>query len=166
MRQTDNKLLFDEMSSWITKNINADIVKCPQFVRALTIAIVIVCLKPNHSFEDFFDHVHVKMLTCYIRSDPLPDNEIQAREAQCLYGIQIMSAALEHPGGMVLKLFNKLYQDSVISKESFYIWKKEGEFKTGFDEDLETKTMAVVVLNSFFLSLATNDSDEEDTTDQ
>lgn len=67
---------------------------------------------------------------------------------------------------MVLKLFNKLYQASVISKESFYVWKKEEEFKTGFDEDLETKTMAVVVLNSFFLSLESNDSDEEDTTDQ
>lgn len=67
---------------------------------------------------------------------------------------------------MVLKLFNKLYQDSVISKESFEIWKKEDGFKIGFDEDLETKTMAVVVLNSFFLSLSTNDSDEEETTEQ
>lgn len=65
---------------------------------------------------------------------------------------------------MVLKLFNKLYQDSVISKESFDLWKKDEEFKPGFGEDLETKTMAVVVLNSFFLSL-TNDSDEEDVTD-
>lgn len=64
---------------------------------------------------------------------------------------------------MVLRLFNKLYQDSVISKESFELWKKEDEFKPGFDEDLETKTMAVVVLNSFFLSLAANDSDEEET---
>lgn len=64
---------------------------------------------------------------------------------------------------MVLRLFNKLYQDSVISKESFELWKKEDEFKTGFDEDLETKTMAVVVLNSFFLSLAANESDEEET---
>lgn len=68
--------------------------------------------------------------------------------------------------GMVLKLFHKLYQDSVISKESFEKWKKEEEFKSGFDEDLETKTMAVVVLNSFFLSLATNDSDDDDTGDQ
>lgn len=64
---------------------------------------------------------------------------------------------------MVLRLFNKLYQDSVISKESFELWKKEDKFKPGFDEDLETKTMAVVVLNSFFLSLAANDSDEEET---
>lgn len=67
---------------------------------------------------------------------------------------------------MVLKLFHKLYQDSIISRESFGLWKKEEEFKAGFDEDLETKTMAVVVLNSFFLSLATNDSDDDDTADQ
>ncbi|XP_022171727.1 eukaryotic translation initiation factor 4 gamma 3-like isoform X2 [Myzus persicae] len=163
MKMTDSKLLYDILHSWISDNISAEIIKCPQFVRALTIAIVIVCSKPNHSYEDFFDHVHVKLLTCYIRSEPLPVPEIQAREVQCLYGIQIMSAALEHPGGMVLRLFHKLYQDSVISKESFELWKKEDEFKTGFDEDLETKTMAVVVLNSFFLSLAANDSDEEDT---
>lgn len=68
--------------------------------------------------------------------------------------------------GMVLKLFHKLYQDSVICKESFEKWKKEEEFKSGFDEDLETKTMALVVLNSFFLSLDANDSDDEDTADQ
>ncbi|KAL4089885.1 hypothetical protein QTP88_024825 [Uroleucon formosanum] len=163
MKMTDSKPLYDVLHSWISTNISAEIIKCPQFVRALTIAIVIVCSKPNHSYEDFFDHVHVKLLTCYIRSEPLPEPEIQAREVQCLYGIQIMSAALEHPGGMVLRLFNKLYQDSVISKESFELWKKEDEFKPGFDEDLETKTMAVVVLNSFFLSLAANDSDEEET---
>ncbi|XP_025201815.1 eukaryotic translation initiation factor 4 gamma 3-like isoform X2 [Melanaphis sacchari] len=163
MKLTDSKLLYDILHSWISVNISAEIIKCPQFVRALTIAIVIVCSKPNHSYEDFFDHVHVKLLTCYIRSEPLPEPEIQAREVQCLYGIQIMSAALEHPGGMVLKLFHKLYQDSVISKESFELWKKEDEFKAGFDEDLETKTMAVVVLNSFFLSLAANDSDEDET---
>ncbi|XP_008179446.1 eukaryotic translation initiation factor 4 gamma 3 isoform X2 [Acyrthosiphon pisum] len=163
MKMTDSKPLYDVLHSWISTNISAEIIKCPQFVRALTIAIVIVCSKPNHSYEDFFDHVHVKLLTCYIRSEPLPEPEIQAREVQCLYGIQIMSAALEHPGGMVLRLFHKLYQDSVISKESFELWKKEDEFKAGFDEDLETKTMAVVVLNSFFLSLAANDSDEEET---
>ncbi|XP_008185707.2 eukaryotic translation initiation factor 4 gamma 3 isoform X3 [Acyrthosiphon pisum] len=165
MKMTHSKPLYDVLHSWISTNINAEIIKCPQFVRALTIAIVIVCSKPNHSYEDFFDHVHVKLLTCYIRSEPLPEPEIQAREVQCLYGIQIMSAALEHPGGMVLRLFHKLYQDSVISKESFELWKKEDEFKAGFDEDLETKTMAVVVLNSFFLSLAANDSDEEETAD-
>lgn len=67
---------------------------------------------------------------------------------------------------MVLKLFHKLYENSVISKESFEFWKKEYEFKIGFDEDLETKTMAVVVLNSFFLSLSINDSDDDDTADQ
>lgn len=67
---------------------------------------------------------------------------------------------------MVLKLFNKLYMDSVISKESFELWKNEKEFKAGFDEDLETKTMAVVVLNSFFVQLSTNDSDDDETADQ
>ncbi|CAH1732031.1 unnamed protein product [Aphis gossypii] len=149
MKLTDSKLLYDMLRSWISVNISAEIIKCPQFVRALTIAIVIVCAKLNHSYEDFFDHVHVKLLTCYIRSEPLLEPEIQAREIQCLYGIQIMSAALEHPGGMVLRLFHKLYQDSLISKESFELWKKDDVFKSGFDEDIETKTMAVVVLNLF-----------------
>ncbi|XP_016662697.2 eukaryotic translation initiation factor 4 gamma isoform X2 [Acyrthosiphon pisum] len=98
MKMTDSKPLYDVLHSWISTNISAEIIKCPQFVRALTIAIVIVCSKPKHSYGDFFDHVHVKLLTCYIRSEPLPEPEIQAREVQCLYGIQIMSAALEHPG--------------------------------------------------------------------
>jgi len=41
----------------------------------------------------------VQLLTHYIRFKSLPEPEIQAREVQCLYGIQIMAAALEHPGG-------------------------------------------------------------------
>jgi len=41
----------------------------------------------------------VKLLTSYIWFETLSEPEIQAREIQCLYGIQIMSAALEHPGG-------------------------------------------------------------------
>jgi len=41
----------------------------------------------------------MKLLTYYIRSEPLPEQEIQAREVQCLYGIQIMSAVFEHPEG-------------------------------------------------------------------
>ncbi|XP_050535904.1 eukaryotic translation initiation factor 4 gamma 3-like isoform X2 [Daktulosphaira vitifoliae] len=166
MKFTDSKLLYDIMHSWISNNFKSEIIDCPQFVRSLTIANVIACLgPPNHSFDEFFDHVYIKLLTCYIRSKPLPVAEIQAREVQCLYGIQIMSAALEYPAGMVLKLFHKLYQDSVISKESFDLWKNDDVFKPGFDEDLETKTMAVVVLNSFFISLAVNDSDEEETID-
>lgn len=56
-------------------------------------------IEPNHSFEDFFEHVHIKLMTCFIRSEPLPVPEIQAREVECLYGIQLMSAMLEHPGG-------------------------------------------------------------------
>ena len=92
-------------------------------MRALTIAIVIACsskslflillytsysnikfelLEPNHSYEDFFDKDHVKLLICFIRSEPLPEPEIQAREVQCLYGIQIMSAVLKHPRGKLL----------------------------------------------------------------
>lgn len=38
-------------------------------------------------------------MTCFIRSEPLSEPEIQAREVECLYGIQLMSATLEHPGG-------------------------------------------------------------------
>lgn len=53
------------------------------------------------SYEDFFNDVHVKLLTFYIESEPHTKPEIQAREVQCLYGIQIMSAAEEHPGGML-----------------------------------------------------------------
>ncbi|XP_060844791.1 uncharacterized protein LOC132924468 isoform X2 [Rhopalosiphum padi] len=162
MKLTDSELLYGILSSWINVNFSTEIIKCPQFVRALTIAIVILNSKPNHSYEDFFDHSHVKLLMCHIRSEPLPEPEIQAREVQCLYGIQIMSAVLKHPRGMVLRLFHNLYQNGIISSESFELW-KEDEFKAGFDEDLETKTMAVEVLNSFFISLAVNNSDSDET---
>ncbi|XP_026818902.1 uncharacterized protein LOC113557529 isoform X2 [Rhopalosiphum maidis] len=163
MKLTNSILQYDILNNWINVNISEEIINCPQFVRALTIAIVIVNFKPNHSYEDFFDHAKMKLLNYYIRAEPLPEPEIQAREVQCLCGIQIISAALGHSGEMVLRLFHNLYQDSIISRESFELWKKEDEFKAGFDEDLETKSMAVEVLNSFFLSLAVNDSDSDET---
>eukprot|EP00102_Acyrthosiphon_pisum_P026294 XP_016663504.1 PREDICTED: uncharacterized protein LOC100575412 isoform X2 [Acyrthosiphon pisum] len=127
MRFVDNKLLYNILQSWICANINAEIIKTPQFVQALTIAIVIVCLKLNPSYEDFFDSVHLKLLTCYIQFESLPEYEIKEREVKCMLGIQIMSATLKHPGGMVSKLFNKLYEHRVIRKESFELFIKEYE---------------------------------------
>ncbi|XP_003245851.1 uncharacterized protein LOC100575701 [Acyrthosiphon pisum] len=147
----------------IATNISAEVIKCPQFMRALTIAIFIDRINSIHPNEDFLVHCHVKLLTHYIQSEALPVSEIIAREVQCLYGFQIMSAALEYPEKMVLRLFHHLYQDSVISKESFQTWKKDDKFNAGFDEDLETKNMTV--LNSFFIQLELNDSDEDDTSE-
>ncbi|KAL5233906.1 hypothetical protein ACI65C_001347 [Semiaphis heraclei] len=127
IKLTDNKLLFNLLKTWIRTNISAEIIKSSLFVRALTIAIVIVCLKLNHLYEDFFDRVHVKLLIYFIRFESLPESEIQAREVQCMFGIQIISASLEHPRGMVLRLFNKLYQYGVIRKESFELFIEEYE---------------------------------------
>jgi len=64
---------------------------------------------------------------------------------------------------MILRLFHKLYQDSLISKESFLMWRKDDKSNAGFDEDLETKTMTV--LNKFFILLELNNSDEDKTYD-
>ncbi|XP_060872395.1 eukaryotic translation initiation factor 4 gamma 3-like [Metopolophium dirhodum] len=127
MKLTNNKLLYNILQSWICTNISEEIIENPFFVKLLTIAILIVCLKLNHSYEDFFDPVHVKLLSHFIEFEPLPVHDIQAREVQCMYGIQIMSATLKHPGGMVLKLFNKLYHHRVISKESFELFIQEYE---------------------------------------
>lgn len=60
---------------------------------------------------------------------------------------------------MILKLFNKLYQDDVINTESFYLWKNEDEFIA----DQEPKRNAVLVLDSFFSTLETNGSDKDGT---
>eukprot|EP00102_Acyrthosiphon_pisum_P015172 XP_008185608.2 PREDICTED: LOW QUALITY PROTEIN: uncharacterized protein LOC103310131 [Acyrthosiphon pisum] len=122
----DKIKLIDDIKIWICTNISAEIIKSPLFVRALTIAIVILCLKLNYSYEDFFDATHLMLLTYYINL--LPEHEeIQAREVQCMFGIQIMSAALNHPKGMVLKILNNLYQYRVISKESFELFIEEYE---------------------------------------
>lgn len=51
------------------------------------------------SYDDFFNDIHVKLLTFYIQTETHTKPEIQAREVQCLYGIQIMSAKQQHPGG-------------------------------------------------------------------
>ncbi|XP_008189406.3 uncharacterized protein LOC103311540, partial [Acyrthosiphon pisum] len=133
LKMADKNLQLDILDSWISTNISAEIIKCPQFMRALTIAIIIECLYSNVVYENFFDHHHVKLLIRYIHSEPLPDSEICAREVECLYGIQIVSAVFEYPEGMVLRLFHKLYQDCVLSKESFLTWKKDDKLNAGFD---------------------------------
>lgn len=48
--------------------------------------------------------------------------------------------------GLLLRLLRELYQDRVVSKESFDLWKTaEDDLKMG------SKTMVVVILNMIFL---------------
>lgn len=60
---------------------------------------------------------------------------------------------------MILKIFNKLYQDDVINKESFYLWKNEDVFIS----DREPKHNALSVLDSFFYTLEINGSAKDGT---
>jgi len=61
---------------------------------------------------------------------------------------------------MALKLFTVLYEDRIICKDTFNSWKDLDTVKPGFDDDLEIKTITLVLLNSFFLSLAKKNSVE------
>ncbi|XP_029347803.1 uncharacterized protein LOC103311744, partial [Acyrthosiphon pisum] len=44
LKMADKNVQLDILDSWISTNISAEILKYPQFMRALTIAIIIECL--------------------------------------------------------------------------------------------------------------------------
>jgi len=50
---------------------------------------------------------------------------------------------------MILKIFEKLYQSKIITKEAFNLWKSEETFKT-FPEDWETKSEVIKLSKPFF----------------
>lgn len=55
--------------------------------------------EPNYPFRDFFDDVHTKLLTDYIKNFSSIPYELQAREFECLNGIQLIASSLGYPKG-------------------------------------------------------------------
>lgn len=60
-------------------------------------------------------------------------------ELQCLYAVQALVHKWEHPPGVLLTIFEKLWEDGIISNESLFAWEaskdpaeQEGKGKTPY----------------------------------
>lgn len=85
--------------------VKEEVIISPDFIKALTIANVLYCLKQSlgtFSYEDFFDDFQLKLLKRYICYGCPPNHDlsqIQKRELQCMDGIKTILAAFEYPKG-------------------------------------------------------------------
>jgi len=104
------------------------------------------------------------LIEYYIKLKSCGPDEIQAREIQCLYGMQIASAVVSYPRGLILKhipfyataqinpyysvgmvieLLTQLQRSKVVSSKSIEIWRNESKFNVDFLEDQMTKKAAL-----------------------
>lgn len=142
-----SKASTDEVYKWITANVGEK-EKENEFIRALATAYIKNSIVNDKLHEPTF-RGYYSVLHRYIDSN-------SQFELQCLYAIQAIVNQLNHPSGLLLKIFNTLYEDSVISHDSFLSWEKS-------DDPLaqENKGVAVKQLTSFFTQLKETESENE-----
>ncbi|KAF5303054.1 hypothetical protein FQR65_LT08383 [Abscondita terminalis] len=136
---------FDVITNWIIANVG-DAVKENQFFRVLTTAIFDYAIVNKKLKDDILqDKYH--FFQYYV--DNKPDYELQ-----CLYALQSLLHKLEYPQGLLLQIFNKLYEESVFSHESFLSWDASTD-----PAEQEGRGVAIMQLTSFFTQLKEADED-------
>ncbi|CAH1183097.1 unnamed protein product [Phaedon cochleariae] len=142
---------IDEISNWITANVG-DRVKENKFIRSLSTAI----------FQDSIDEEkkcklnkerlaqHITLLIKYV-------DHREEYELQCLYALQALINRMEHPSGLLLQIFETIYELLAFSQEAFMMW------ETSVDPaEQEGKGVALKQLTSFFTQLKENIEDEDE----
>ncbi|XP_044267926.1 eukaryotic translation initiation factor 4 gamma 1-like isoform X3 [Tribolium madens] len=146
------KIPFDDIVNWITANAG-DRVKDGKFVRILATSIfdhaivrhrlVVENLKANY-----------KLLQKYVDNKP-------EYELQCLYALQALIQKLEHPKGLLLTICNQLYEDAIISQDSFIAWEASTD-----PAEKDGKGVALMQLTSFFTQLKENEEESGSSSDE
>jgi len=86
-------------------------------------------------------------------------NSRKELELQALFALQQIAAELNHPRELLTQLFEQLYEDDVISEDTFYVWELSKEYPDG-------KGTALSSVKGFltWLHKAEEESNEEDST--
>ncbi|XP_054270193.1 eukaryotic translation initiation factor 4 gamma 1-like isoform X2 [Macrosteles quadrilineatus] len=137
----------DNIFQIISSNVG-DKVESLQFIRALITAICTACIGSTFSVDQARFKEYKKLIQRYV------DNR-EDRELACLSSVQILSNKLDHPGGLLLHIFNLFLEHNLISSESFLKWRDDES------EKLENKGVSVLSLASFFNALEDNESEDE-----
>lgn len=137
---------FDHINDWIFANVPESQQKQPKFIRALTTAICDATINGKKLNEPAFKK-YENLIRKYADS-------ITELELECLCAIQACITKLEHPPGILLKIFNSLWEAGIICNETFINWK---------DNDIieEGKGVAVKSLTSFFLVVNESELSDE-----
>ncbi|RZC05037.1 eukaryotic translation initiation factor 4 gamma 3-like, partial [Asbolus verrucosus] len=148
----DQKTSFDEIVNWITANVGG-VIKENKFIRTLAAAIFENSI-PRQKLASEILQGHYKLLQKYV------DNNSNY-ELQCLYALQTLIHKLEHPKGLLLNICNQLYEDAIISQESFIAWESSED-----PAEQEGKGVALKQLTSFFTQLKENEEEYGSSSDE
>ncbi|XP_026465657.1 eukaryotic translation initiation factor 4 gamma 3-like isoform X2 [Ctenocephalides felis] len=142
------------IEQWITMNVG-DMSNTPAFARTLMTAVCEHSVTKHSKAWVLLENVfkkHYDLLTTYISNKP--DCELQA-----LYAIQCYMHKLEYPQGVLVQLFNMLWDSGIITGDSFLQWKNSTD-----PAEIEGKGVAEKCLVSFFTVL--QEQDDESSTEE
>uniref|UniRef100_A0A1B6CCD2 MI domain-containing protein n=1 Tax=Clastoptera arizonana TaxID=38151 RepID=A0A1B6CCD2_9HEMI len=140
---------IESIKSWIAANVGEELSKTPLFIHTLGKAVCEVSFNKksnNISLDENLFKEYGKVLMFYV------DNK-EERELALINAIQALVTKLEHPKGVLTRLFTLLFEDGVVSVDSFLKWKDGAE--------VEGKGVSVKSLNSFFVMLQECESEDE-----
>ncbi|XP_063903269.1 eukaryotic translation initiation factor 4 gamma 1-like isoform X2 [Zophobas morio] len=146
------KTSFDDIVNWITANVG-ELVNENKFVRTLVTTIFENSIGRQKLVADNLKD-HYKLLQKYVDNNPV-------YELQCLYALQALIHKMEHPKGLLLTICNQLYEDSIISQDSFIAWEASDD-----PAEQEGKGVALKQLTSFFTQLKENEDDSGSSSDE
>lgn len=147
-----SEVSFDAVQEWIQCNVG-DRTKEPAFIRALMTAICKNAIIEAQSNKLTLNDVKLrqdKLLLRYV------DNK-EDLELQCLYAVQALIMQLDYPQGLILSIFNTLWEDNLISTEAFLAW-----FESNDPQESEGRGVCKKSLASFQTLLAEAEVDEEE----
>ncbi|KFM57183.1 Eukaryotic translation initiation factor 4 gamma 3, partial [Stegodyphus mimosarum] len=141
----------EEIFDWIDANVSQNALTEPSFIRALVTAVhedAITGTDPKYELDTPRLKKRIPLLTRYI--DHNGNLELQA-----LYAIQALMNQLNQPKGILRQIFDILYDDDVITEETFKLWEQSSD-----PNELEGKGVAVQSVKSFFTWLREAESGE------
>jgi len=147
-----DKLISEDRDSnsiitWIQESVEPSVSQSSQFIRALLTSVCSHCIQAEESSKDKYK-VNETLLKS--RTSLLKTFIVNAQlELQGLYALQALLHKLQQPYGVLLQLFNVLYDEEVIREESFNDWRDSTDPTAQLG-----KGVALNSVNSFFKWLA------------
>ncbi|GBM60298.1 Eukaryotic translation initiation factor 4 gamma 3 [Araneus ventricosus] len=136
---------LEEVFDWV--DVNVSDTGDPTFIRALVTAVLESCSGTASELNTSKLISKIPLISRYVSTN-------EKLQLQALYAVQSLMSQLGHPSGLLHQIFDVLYDDDVISDESFKEWEESDD-----PNEVEGKGVAVHSVKSFFTWL--RDTEEE-----
>jgi translation initiation factor 4G len=109
----------EEICKWIDENVTEKQRQDPQFVRALMSAVCSSVITEHESKKQLNEKALKDRCTSILQKYLDHDGD---RELQALYALQALMVQMQHPQGLLRTFFDVLYDEDLISEDSFFKW--------------------------------------------